>query len=413
MNNMNKWLENYADLILTRGVGLRKGQILVVEETSVTAVEFLRILAERAYKLGAKDVVIHFSDQELTRIRLENASMETLRSTPDWWVDARAGYADKDACFLRLNNDSPDGLAGIDDERIAAWKAATTVPLKEFSFIKKDNKVKWSASAIPGTKWAKKVFPALSEEEAVEALWRALFKSCYVTEESGTDGWDKHIREMTENVAKLNRLNIRTLHFTNSLGTDITMDICDDASFAGGICHCPEPDGELFAPNIPTEEILTTPHRFKVNGTVYSSMPFVHVGNIVDGMMLRFENGKVVEYDAEVGKDVLQGILETDEGARYLGEVALVPYDSPINQMGVLFYNTLLDENAACHLALGAGYSDMIGGEDRSLEALQKKGLNSSALHVDFMFGTGDLSCEATCSDGRKVMIFRDGKFNL
>ena len=177
MNNMNKWLENYADLILTRGVGLRKGQILVVEETSVTAVEFLRILAERAYKLGAKDVVIHFSDQELTRIRLENASMETLRSTPDWWVDARAGYADKDACFLRLNNDSPDGLAGIDDERIAAWKAATTVPLKEFSFIKKDNKVKWSASAIPGTKWAKKVFPALSDDEAVSKLWEAIIKT--------------------------------------------------------------------------------------------------------------------------------------------------------------------------------------------------------------------------------------------
>ena len=413
MNNMKKWLENYADLILTRGVGLKKGEILVVEETSVTAIEFLRLLAERAYKLGAKDVVIHFSDQELTRIRLENADTETLSEVPEWWVDSRTCYAKEKACFLRLNNDSPDGLADVNEEKISLWKTATTVPLKEFNFIKKDNKVKWSASAIPGKKWAKKVFPELSEEDAMEAMWQALFKACYVTEESGTDGWDEHIRQMRSNVVKLNSLNLQTLHFTNSLGTDITLDICDDAVFAGGICHCPEPDGEIFAPNIPSEEILTTPHRLKVNGCVYSSMPFVHAGNIVDKMMLRFEEGRVVDYSAEVGEDVLQGILDTDEGTRYLGEVALVPYNSPINQMGILFYNTLLDENAACHLALGAGYSDMIAGEDRSLEALKKKGLNSSALHVDFMFGTKDLKCEGTCKDGRKVTIFRDGNFCL
>ena len=273
--------------------------------------------------------------------------------------------------------------------------------------------MKWSASAVPGKKWAKKVFPELSDGEAVEALWEALFKACYVTEESGTQLWDEHIRMMRRNVEKLNALKLKTLHFTNSLGTDIRIDICDDAIFAGGICHCPEPDGELFAPNIPTEEILTTPHRLKVNGCVYSSMPFVYAGNIVDKMMLRFEGGKVVDYSAKVGEDVLQGILETDEGAKYLGEVALVPFNSPINQMGILFYNTLLDENAACHLALGAGYSDMIYSEDRSLEALKKKGLNSSALHVDFMFGTRDMKCEATCRDGQKVIIFKDGNFCL
>lgn len=411
MKNREKLFENYAELILKRGVGLTEGQILVIEETSVTAIEFLRILSKKAYELGAKDVVIHFADQELTKIRLENADMETLSESPDWWVQSRVSYADKNACFLRLNNDSPDGLNGVDHKKLAAWKSATTVPLKPLAFIKKDNRVKWSASAVAGEAWAKKVFPDLDTEAAMDALWDAILKSCYVTEESGIAGWDAHIREMRENVDKINALKVRKLHFKNQLGTDLTMSLCDDTIFTGGICHCPEPDGELFAPNIPTEEILSTPHRLSVNGVVYSSMPFVHAGNIIDGMRLVFENGKVVEYSAETGEEVLKGILETDEGSNYLGEVALVPFDSPINQLGILFYNTLFDENASCHLALGAGYTDMILGEDRSLEALEAKGLNSSANHVDFMFGTADLSCVVTGEDGRETAIFENGQF--
>ena len=410
MENKERLLENYAELILKRGVGLRAGQILVVEETSVTAIEFLRILAKKAYELGAKDVVIHFTDQQLTKIRLEHAKMETLSEVPDWWVEARTSYAEKDACFLRLNNDAPDGLRDVEDVRLATWKNATSATLKDLSFLKKDNRVKWSASAIPGEEWAMKVFPDKTKEDAMDALWEAILKCCYVTEESGVDGWDKHINEMLENVKKINNLGVRGLHLRTGLGTDLTIELCDDTVFVGGICHCPEPHGELFAPNIPTEEILSTPHKYKVNGVVYSSMPFVHAGNIIDGMRLVFKDGKVVEYSAEVGEDVLAGILE-DESARYLGEIALVPFDSPINQMGILFYNTLFDENASCHLALGAGYSDMILGEDRSMEALERKGLNISALHVDFMFGTEDLACIATCEDGSQAEIFRDGKF--
>ena len=413
MEKRERLFENYAELILKRGVGIREGQILVVEETSVTAIEFLRILARKAYELGARDVVIHFADQQLTKLRLENAKLETLADVPEWWVDSRTFYADKDACFLRLNNDSPDGLKDVAEEKLAAWKNATSKPLKNLGFIKKDNKVKWSASAVAGEEWAMKVFPDKTAEEAMDALWEAIFKCCYVTEESGIDGWDRHIEEMRENVEKINALKVRSLHLSNSLGTDLSIELCDDAIFTGGICHCPEPDGELFAPNIPTEEILSTPHKHKVNGVVYSSMPFVHAGNIIDGMRLVFKDGKVIEYSAKVGEEILKGILETDEGSCYLGEIALVPYDSPINQMGVLFYNTLFDENASCHLALGAGYSDMILGEDRSIEALQKKGLNTSAVHVDFMFGTQDMSCTVTGEDGKETQIFRDGSFCL
>lgn len=406
-------IENYADLILQRGVGLKDGDILVVEETSATAIEFLRILVRKAYELGAKDVITHISDQELTRIRLEHADKEIVDSVPDWWVESRKIYGKMGACFLRLNNDSPDGLATVPNDRIALWKRATTEPLKELSFLKKENMVKWSASAVPGKKWAAKVFPDLDEESAVEALWNAILDACYVTEESGTAGWDQHIAKMQENVKKINALQLKSLHFTNSMGTDICMDLCDGGIFAGGICHCPEPDGELFAPNIPTEEILTTPHRMKVNGVVYSSMPFVHAGNIVDGMRLVFRDGMVTEYSAEKGEEILKGILETDEGSRRAGEIALVPYDSPIRQTGVLFYNTLFDENASCHIALGAGYTDVIRGEDRSAEALQARGLNLSALHVDFMFGTKDMCCTGTCSNGATVEIFRDGSFCL
>ena len=408
-----KKIENYADLVLQRGVGLTAREILVIEDPTVTQKEILRILTKKAYELGAKDVVIHFADQELTKIRLENAAMETLSEMPDWWAESRRYYGDKKACFLRLIDESPNGLSSVSTDRIAAWKKAITEPLKDLAFRKKENLVKWSALALPGKEWAKLVFPNASEEEAVEKLWNAIFDACYVTEESGIDGWDKHIDEMWENVKKINALNIRSLHFTNSLGTDITMDICDDRIFTGGICHCPELDGEVFAPNIPTEEILATPHKLKVNGEVYSSMPFVHAGNIVDGLYLKFKEGLVVDYDAKLGKDIVKGILETDEGSRRIGEIALVPFDSPIRKSGVLFYNTLFDENASCHIALGAGYSDVIMGEDRSSEALEAKGLNLSALHVDFMFGTEDMRCKATCADGREVEIFKDGSFNL
>lgn len=188
MENKERLLENYAELILKRGVGLRAGQILVVEETSVTAIEFLRILAKKAYELGAKDVVIHFTDQQLTKIRLEHAKMETLSEVPDWWVEARTSYAEKDACFLRLNNDAPDGLRDVEDVRLATWKNATSATLKDLSFLKKDNRVKWSASAIPGEEWAMKVFPDKTKEDAMDALWEAILKCCYVTEESGVDG---------------------------------------------------------------------------------------------------------------------------------------------------------------------------------------------------------------------------------
>jgi len=407
---MEKLLRNYADLILQRGVAIQKDQILVIE-TTVETIEFLKILTNRAYELGAKDVVVHFTDQELVKIRLKYASDETICDVPNWWVESQTYYGERDACFLRLISDDPDGLSEVDHDKLSLWKKATSTPLNDLNFKKKENQLKWSASAVPNKKWAKKVYPNLSEELAVKELWNAILKTSYVTEKSGLTGWDEHIEEMKKNVLALNSMNLKTLHFKNSTGTNLNIDICDDGIFAGGICHCPEPDGVMFAPNIPTEEILTTPHRFKVNGTVHNSLPLSYSGNIIDGFNFKFKDGVIIDYSALVGEDILKGILETDEGTKRLGEVALVPFNSPINQLGLIFFNTLFDENASCHLALGAGYTDVIKGEDRSQSALINKGLNTSALHVDFMFGTADMECIGTTFDNKEIQIFKNGLF--
>jgi len=404
-------LKTYAELIIKRGVGLTSGDILVIEEASVSAVEFIRVLTKVAFENGAKDVIVHLDDSELTKIRLENASLSTLADVPKWWVESRTMYMDRHACYLRLIDEAPDVYADVDKDKLAAWKSATSLPLKQLGFVKKDNKVKWSALALPGKKWAMKVYPGIPEQEAVGKLWDAILKACYIDENRGITGWDEHVENMQVKVKEINSLKLKSLIFRNSLGTSISMDLCSDAIFAGGICHCPEPDGDLFAPNIPTEEILTTPDRRTASGVVYSSMPFVYAGNIVDGVRLEFYQGRVVDYSAKIGEDVLTKIVEMDEGSCRLGEVALVPQSSPINQMKTLFYNTLFDENAACHMALGAGYTDMILGEDRSEEALREKGLNSSSIHVDFMFGTADLSCTGVAENGNRIQIFEGGEF--
>lgn len=411
MDILEKKKRNYAQLILERGIGLIDGEILVMEDVEVRDIEFIRVLAEKAYELGAKDVVVHFCDQKLTQLKLQNADIESISQMPYWWVASREWYADKKGCYLRVLGNPPCEQTNVSEDRIGVWNRAITEPLKQLSFVKKENQVKWSAVAVANKEWASIVFPNEPPGQAERHLWDVIFKSCYVTEESGTQGWDCHIADIQSTVKKINDFRVRKLHFVNELGTDLEIELCKNAIFAGGICHCPEPDGDCFAPNIPTEEILSTPHKYRVNGRVCSSMPFVYSGVVIRKMVLIFQNGKVVNFSAEEGEDVLKSMLETDEGASYLGEVALVPYNSPIRKEGVLFYNTLFDENAACHLALGAGYTDMIIGKDRSKEALKKRGLNLSAIHVDFMFGTSDLVCIATNEDGIKRKIMEDGVF--
>lgn len=403
-------IRNYAHLALERGVNIQKGQTLVIS-VPLWASDFAHMLMEEAYKLGAKDVIIHYDDPEADRLRLQYADEETLTDVPRWMSECQTVYADRGAAFLRVSSAKPGMMDGVDAKKMSLRQRALNAPLMDMKMKKLANDLSWTVVCVPNEKWAKQVYPQLSKEEAMDALWQAILDCCYVTDESGTAGWDAHIDEMQRTVRKLNSLKPRKIHLKNGLGTDLHLEMCEEGVFAGGICHCPEPDGVLFAPNIPSEEILTTPHRFSANGTVVNTLPLVYNGNIVDHFRLTFKNGVVVDWACEVGADILEGILDTDEGSRRLGEVALVPYDSPIRKTGVLFYNTLFDENASCHLALGAGYVDVLHGADRSTEALVRQGLNVSLVHVDFMFGSADMHCAIETESGETVDVFRDGVF--
>ena len=403
-------IRNYALLALMRGVNVQQGQTLVISAPLWTA-DFAHLLMEEAYKLGAKDVIIHYDDPEADRLRLQYVDEETLADVPRWMSECQTVYADRGAAFLRVSSSKPGMMDGVDAKKMSLRQRALNAPLMDMKMKKLANDLSWTVICVPNEKWAKQVYPALSEQEAVDTLWQAILDCCYVTDESGTDGWDKHVDEMQRTVKKLNAMKPRKIHLKNGIGTDLHLEMCEEGVFAGGICHCPEPDGVLFAPNIPTEEILTTPHRFSANGTVVNTLPLVHNGSIVDNFRLTFKDGVVTDWACEQGAEILEGILDTDEGSRRLGEVALVPYDSPIRKTGVLFYNTLFDENASCHLALGAGYVDVLHGADRSTEALVRQGLNVSLVHVDFMFGSADMHCTIETENGETVDVFRDGVF--
>ena len=404
-------IRRYVELTLMRGVNLQKGQILVIDTPLWTA-EFCHLLMEEAYRMGAADVIIHYDDPEGERIRINMAPEESLTDVPRWMVERSTVYGDREAAFLRVISPKP-AQGPTDARRSGIRQRALKDPLRPLQMKRMANDLSWSAVAVPNPQWAGQVFPDLPQEEAVSALWEQVFACCYVTRESGVDGWDRHISEMLVRVDRLNALQVRSLHFQNGKGTDLVLRMCEEGVFAGGICHCPEPDGLLFAPNIPTEEILTTPHRFSAEGIVYNTLPLVYNGQIIDEFCLTFREGQVAKVKCGKGEDLLRSILETDEGSCRLGEVALVPYDSPIRKSGVLFYNTLFDENASCHLALGMGYLDVLHGRDRRTEALVAQGLNVSSLHVDFMFGSADMCCTAETSSGEQVVIFKDGVFQI
>lgn len=403
-------IRNYALLALERGVNIQKGQTLVIT-APLWAADFAHLLMEEAYKLGAKEVIIHYDDPEADRLRLKYADEETLCDVPRWMSECQTVYADRGAAFLRVSSAKPGMMDGVDAKKMSLRQRALNAPLMDMKMKRMANDLSWTVVCVPNEKWAKQVYPEFDEKDAVDALWQAILDCCYVTDESGTAGWDAHIDDMQHTVAKLNSLKPRKIHLKNGIGTELHLEMCEEGVFAGGICHCPEPDGVRFAPNIPTEEILTTPHRFSANGTVVNTLPLVYNGSIVDKFRLTFKDGVVVDWSCEVGADILEGILSTDEGSRRLGEVALVPYDSPIRKTGVLFYNTLFDENASCHLALGAGYVDVLHGADRSTEALVRQGLNVSLVHVDFMFGSADMHCWIETEGGETVDVFRDGVF--
>ena len=398
-------LKQYARLIARMGCNVQKGQDVFLE-AELDQPEFVAMVTDELYKAGARKVVVNFTYQPLTKLHVRHRSVKTL-STVDSYEEARLQYmAEHFPCRLYLVSEDPDGLKGVNLSKMAKGRQGQYPIVKPYR-DKIEGKHQWCIAAVPGAAWAKKMFPNLSKHQAMEKLWEAILATSRVDEDP-IAAWENHNRDLKARCEYLNSLGIESLHYTASNGTDLTVGLIAEGVFCGGGETTQQ--GVFFNPNIPTEECFISPKRGVAEGIVYATKPLCYQGQLIENFYLRFEGGKAVEAKAEGNDALLQEMLNMDEGARYLGECALVPFNSPINETGLLFYNTLFDENACCHLAMGMGYADTIRGfHERSLEECRALGINDSMIHEDFMIGTADLSITAHCRDGREVAIFRDG----
>lgn len=401
-------LRKYAKLIARVGVKIRKGQDVVIQ-AELDQPEFVEMLTDECYKAGARKVTVEWSHQPLQKYHVRHRSLKTLSTLDDWEVAKLEHYADTLPCRIYLISEDPDGLCGINQEKNAKALQARYKVIKPIR-DKMENKYQWCIAAVPGVKWAKKVFPGERASRAVELLWEAILKTSRVDEDP-EEAWRKHNEDLARRCEYLNSLGIGSLEYKSSNGTDLKVGMIPDALFCGGGEYALG-SGNYFNPNIPSEEVFTTPKRGEAEGIVYSTKPLSYRGELIEDFSIRFEGGRAVEVKAKRGEELLKQMISMDEGAAYLGECALVPYDSPIRNSGILFYNTLFDENAACHLALGMGFSNCLKDYEKyTLDECRAKGINDSQIHEDFMIGSEDLSITAHTRDGRDVPIFRDGNW--
>lgn len=404
-------LKKYAELVVKIGVNIQKNQTLIVN-SPIECVEFVREITETAYKCGARDVQVRWKDDKLTRIKYLNAPEEIFEEFPEWQKEFYLSYAREGAAFLSIAASDPEALKGVDPNRMVKSEKAADAAIKEYVDRMMNDKNPWCVVSMPTKKWAQKVFPNVSEEEATEKLGEAIAKTIRLNEKDPVAAWMSHKDRMIQNAGFLNKHNFKYLQYKNSLGTDLKIELPKGHIWLAASSKTPE--GIEFIPNMPTEEVFTLPKKTGVNGKVASSKPLNYNGNLIENFSLTFKDGRVVDFTAEKGYEVLKSMIETDEGAHYLGEVALVPYDSPISNSNILFYNTLFDENASCHLAIGKAYPTCIkGGSDMSKEELEASDVNDSITHVDFMVGTSDLSIIGVTESGEEVTVFKDGNFNI
>ena len=407
--NKENLLKKYAKLAIYQGVNVQKNQTLVIS-SPIECAKFTRMLVEEAYIKGAKEVVVQWNDELTGKLKYKYSPMEVFETVPEWVKESRLSYAKEGACFLSISASDPELLKDVDPKKVATFRKASSIASREFSSRLMSNENAWSIVSIPTVGWAKKVFPNVSEDEAVEKLWDAIFKIVRVDSQDPVKAWEEHKNTLKKNMDFLNSKRFKSLHYTNSLGTDLIIQLPEKHLWAGGAEFTQ--DGTEFIANMPTEEIFSMPKKTGVNGKVVSSMPLNYGGNLINNFSLTFKDGKVVDFSAEEGYETLKNLLDTDEGAKYLGEVALVPYNSPISNSNIIFFNTLYDENAACHLAFGKAYSLCIkDGEKMSEEELLKEGANDSLTHVDFMIGTKDLQITGTTYDNEKFDIFVNGNW--
>ena len=400
-------LREYAKLIVKCGVNVQKGQEVVIY-ADLDQPEFVKMVVEEAYKAKASKVSVEWSYQSLEKIHVRYQSVKTLGTVLDWQKEKQEHMCQVIPCRIHIISEDPDGLKGMNMEKVTKARQMSYPILKPYR-DRRENKEQWCIAAVPGEAWARKVFPGMRISTAVEKLWDAILSCSRVTEDP-IKAWEAHNADLKKRCDYLNSLHIRALRYTADNGTDLTVGMIPEAVWRGG--GDTSLQGIYFNPNIPTEECFISPMRGKAEGVVYSTKPLSYRGQLIDGFWFRFAEGRVVDCGAKQGEDVLKTMVSMDEGAAYLGECALVPQKSPICESGILFYNTLFDENAACHLALGMGFADTIDNfQEKSLEECRELGVNDSMIHEDFMIGCDSMNIVGICEDGSSVAIFRNGNW--
>lgn len=405
----NEKQKQFARLAVEIGVNLQKGQILIIN-SPIECGEFARIIAETAFEAGAKDVFVYWKDEKLSKIRYQHADTETLVDIPEWMVAQKLYGVTQKAAHISITSDDPDIFEGIDAGKIKAYSTESSKKFIEFRKATMSNAVRWCIVPVPSVNWAKKIFPNCSDEQAVDKLWDAIAVTMRLNEKDPVKAWKEHNEKLEHRAKFLNEHNFEYIRMTNSKGTDLKVGLAEGHIWTGAGEKAL--DGINFTANMPTEEVFTAPHKYKVNGIVKSALPLVENGTVIDDFFIEFKDGRVCNFGAAKGYETLKNLVETDEGSHYLGEIALIGKHSPISELGILFYNTLFDENASCHLALGKGYPSTVkNGDKLTVEQLDKLGVNDSIEHCDFMVGTKDLHVEGIGYDGKVVALFEDGEW--
>lgn len=403
-------MANYAALVIEVGVGLKEGQRLLIQ-SPVVAAELARALTKAAYEKGARFVDVRWDDDEIQRLRYEMAPEGTFEEFSRWRVDAEIENADAGGAVLAIRATNPQSLVNADPARVSTHMKVVSAYRQPYTRRTMSNQVQWNLIAAPVEGWSELIFPDHDSEEAAKAHWEAIFAATRADTENPIEAWKTHLSLLKKRHQRLSAAAYDALHFSDpATGTDLTVGLADGHLWGGGSSSAP--DGTAFTPNIPTEEVWTAPHRERVNGVARSTKPLSLNGQVVDGISMRFEGGKVVEFSAEKGESALKQLLDTDEGARRLGEVALVPHSSPISTSGLFHFHTLYDENAASHIALGAAYRfNLEGGSDLDNEAMKARGANVSLVHVDWMIGSAGMKVEGIAKDGGRTLLMENGEF--
>ncbi|MDU1828603.1 aminopeptidase [Anaerococcus sp.] len=408
---MDKRIENFAKLAVGFGVNVREGEDVLIN-TPVESPELARLITKVAYEKGARSVSIDWRDDTITRLTYDNQSQETLNEVADWKIEKlKYQIADKKSNRISISAEDPDLLKGLDEAKISEAIRENSKATKEFVKYTMNDIVSWLVISVPTKKWAKKVFPDLSEDEAYDKLWKTILDVSRVEEswEATKKNWKDHINTLEEKAVYLNDHQFDKVHYKSSNGTDLWVKLPKDHIWMSA--GSKNAKGDLFIPNIPTEEVFTAPQYDGVDGRLVATKPLVYNGVIINNFEFTFKDGKVIDFDAKEGKDTLAKMLDSDQGSKNLGEIALVPYDSPISNSNILFYNTLFDENASCHFALGKAYPTcLVGGAELKESELNSRGINDSLIHEDFMVGSSDLEITGYKND-EEFPIFENGNW--